>query len=214
MRKVPLIIGVLVLLALVDLGAKSWAQSQLASATKSRSQNVGAVSVRYEGLPDSVSGFPFAWSVLGDGKVGTATIELRDVTVSPLPMSLLRMKVTDLGVGRGAYFGSGRKIKSNGPVRVTVRLTAANLQAYYSGPVQLRPGYIRATVKGVVYDGKASVKGRTIVITDTQRGPTSLPMPGTEYLPCTPTGVGVSPSGVVLSCTSKSLPSYAANILK
>lgn len=213
MRKVLAVVAVLLLLTVVDLGAKSLAQSQLASASKSRSKNVDSVSVRYQGLPDSISGFPFAWDILSDGKVGDATIELRRVTVAPMSMRLVRARVQDLAVGRGALFANGRAVSGSGSVRVTVVLSSQDLGNYLSTPVQLRKGYFHAMVDGSVIDGQVSVDGRQIVIEDGEHDPVAIDMPSRDYLPCTPSSVSVGSGGMVLSCTTSKLPKAIAEVV-
>lgn len=207
------VIAVLLLLAVVDLGAKSLAQSQLASAANSRSKNVGSVTVRYKGLPDEISGFPFAWDILRDGKVGDATIELHQVSVAPMSMKLVRAQVKDLAVGRGALVANGRAVSGTGPVRVTVVLGAKDLSSYFSQPVQLRSGYFHGMVDDVVIDGKVSVDGRKIVVNDKENAPVAFDMPSRDYLPCTPSGVSVGSGGIVLSCTSPTLPKAVAAVV-
>lgn len=214
MRKLlPAVVAILLLFVLVDIGAKAFEQSQLASASKARSVNVGSVKVSFDGLPNGVSGFPYTLDVLADGKVSKATIEMRDVTVSPLSMKLVKVRVDDLDLGRSAAAGSARKVSGIGSARVTVVLSPRNIGDLLNTNVQLRSGYFNAVVDGTLIDGKVSVSGRQVVVDDGEHPPVKFDMPGKQYLPCTPKGVNVSASGMSLSCTTSTLPSAVAEIL-
>ena len=151
--------------------------------------------------------FPYSWNMTLSGTVSNATIDLHNIVVAPINMSLLRTQVKDLKLDRGAMFDGKARVSSTGPVQMTLVLSEANVRdALNAGTVVFRDKYVQVVLDGHTITGPLVVKGRYLVIQDKQH-PTKIPLPTTKYLPCQPTSAFVwHGSPIVTGCPSATLP--------
>ncbi len=200
MRKLLLVLLVVLVLVGLDFGARVFSEHQFDRATSTRVQNVGTVNSTFDQ-------FPYSWNMTLSGTVSKATIDLHNIVVAPINMSLLRTQVKDLKLDRGAMFDGKARVSSTGPVQMTLELTEANVRdALDAGTVVFRDKYVQVVLNGHTITGPLVVSGRYLVIQDKQH-PTKIPLPTTKYLPCQPTSAFVwHGSPIVTGCPSATLP--------
>lgn len=207
MRKLLAVVGLLVVLGLLDFGARWFTQYQVNTGTKAHTTNVGSVS-------SSLSQFPFVWNLTFGGKVSDATIDLHDVAMGPINVSDLRTQAKDLKLDQGELFGGKARISGAGPINVTAVLTKKNVgDAINATAIVFRDKYVQLNVSGHTVNGQIAISGRTILIKD-KRYPTRIPLPSTDLLPCNPTGASVATGGdIVVGCASPTLPAVLVNAI-
>jgi hypothetical protein len=205
MRKLLLVVLVVLVLVGLDFGARWFSEHQFDRRASTRVQNVGSVNTTFDQ-------FPYSWNMTLSGTVANATIDLNDIVVAPINMSLLRTQVKDLKIDRGSMLDGKPRVSSTGPVQVTLVLSEANVRdALDAGTVVFRDRYVQVVVNGHTITGPLVVKGRYLVIED-KTHPTKIPLPSTKYLPCQPTSAFVwHGSPIVTGCSSATLPPVLAD---
>jgi hypothetical protein len=200
MRKILIVVLVILGLVALDFGARVFSEHQFDSATATRVDNVGSVNTTFDQ-------FPYTWNMAVDGSVDSATIDLHNITASPINISLLRTQVKDLKLDRGAMFDGKARISSTGAIQVTAVLTEANVRdAINADTVVFRDKYVQVVLNGHTIVGPLVVKGRYLLIND-KHYPTKIPLPDKKYLPCQPTSAFVwHGSPIVTGCPSATLP--------
>jgi len=105
MRKLLLVLLVVLVLVGLDFGARLFSEHQFDRATSTRVQNVGSVNSTFDQ-------FPYSWNMTLSGTVSNATIDLHNIVVAPINMSLLRTQVKNLKLDRGAMFDGKARVSS------------------------------------------------------------------------------------------------------
>ncbi len=198
MRRIFSVIGVILLLVLLELSGRGCSNSLASGSIKSRFDNAGKVTVQSGDAP-------FLVYELGLGYLKNGSVTVHDVVASPVSISSLSMSAEKLRLSRGSLVGGTAKITGDGPYRIVAVLDAEDVRRSVNAPVRFHNRYVQTSVKGTTIDAKPVIKGDKIVLTDDDGATVSVPIPGTEYLPCTPTRVDVQ-NALVLRCVSATMP--------
>ena len=86
MRKLLLVVLVVLVLVGLDFGARLFSEHQFDRTASTRVQNVGSINTTFDQ-------FPYSWNMTLSGTVAKATIDLNDIVVAPINMSLLRTQI-------------------------------------------------------------------------------------------------------------------------
>jgi hypothetical protein len=199
-RKILLLISLAPLLVVAgvlvggDIWARRTAESEMSSAVDSHVAGVGSVETR-------IDSFPFLWHLLAGGKVPAIEVRLLDVQGYGVGVSELRFTVDDLEVGRAVLTGDV-KVAEVGQVGFEATITEAEVRRATGIDVRLAEG--QATVAGRPVEVAVTLDGR-ITMSSGGRAITSLPLPDSGLLPCTPTVRPIA-GALVGSCTADHLP--------
>lgn len=150
----------------------------------------------------------FNYWILGGLRNGSIT--LHGISASPMNIDRLKVAADDLRLDRIRLLSADAQVNGSAPYRITMRLSAQNLSGVLHTGVTFRGDHLIAQIDGDNMDVTPRIDGRTIVLSD-ERNTHEIELPGTEYLPCDPTGTSTSPAGITLSCSSDTLPSYLAD---
>lgn len=195
---------VIVVLMLIVLGvaARGCVDAVSSRAIEGNLVDVGEVTVASGDAP-----MVFHYWVMGGLQNGSIT--MHDISTSPMNIDRLKVSAEDLRLDRMKLISAKAKLNGSPPYRITMRLSAKNLSGVLHTSVTFRGNHLIAQIDGDNMDVAPKIQGRTIVLSD-ERNTHEIELPGTEYLPCDPTGLGTSSSGITVSCESDTLPPYLA----
>lgn len=199
------VLGVIIVIVLVELGARG-----CVNAVTSRSIESGAANVRKVNVASGDVPAVFHFFILGSLRNGSIT--MHDIMAAPVNISSLSVTAQNLRFSRGAMIKGRASLKGSPPYRTTVFLSAKNIGDALGTSVTFQSNYLVATIDGHNMNVVPKVKGRKIVIADDKYS-YDVPLPGTQYLPCKPATFGVG-NGVWVSCDSAVLPRFVAASMK
>ena len=196
------LIGIVLLLVVAEILARGCLDYNVSRSIKNETANVRKVTVASGDVP-----VLFYQGVLGH--LSNGTITMHDVVADPISMAQLSVSASKIDLSRGALVSSKAKITGTPPYVVTVILSPDNLRQVINHPVSFHTTYIQTTVNNHTVNAQPQIDGRFIVLKD-GTNTLRIPMPGTDYLPCQPTSLGVS-GAILLSCESSTLPKFLAD---
>lgn len=194
--------GIILLLVVVEFLARGCLDYNVARSITSKTANVRKVTVASGDVP-----VLFYQGVLGH--ISNGSITLHDVAADPINMAELNVSAQKIDLSRGAMVSGKAKITGTPPYLLTVILSKDNLRQVVNQPVSFNTTYVQTSVDNHVVNAQPQVDGRFIVLAD-GKNTVRIPMPGTDYLPCQPTSVGVN-NALLLSCVSSTLPKFLAD---
>lgn len=195
-------IGVIVLVAVVGVGSRGCINAVTARSIDNNTVGVRKVDVASGDVPAI-----FNFWVLGGLKNGSIT--LHDIVATPVNISSLQVTAANLRFSRTKMLSGKARLDGSPPYRTTIFLSPKNLSDSLNATVSFQSNYLVATIDGHNMHVIPKLDGRTIVIED-DRYTYEVPLPGAEYLPCTPDRFGVG-GGVSVSCESAKLPEIVAD---
>lgn len=205
MQKLFVVIGVVVLLVVLELAARGCTDARLASSIHSQTDHVGRVTV-------ASGDIPLLWNEYAMGRLSNGSITMHDIVSSPISVSMLRVSSAKLKVGRSAMLSGNAKITGSAPYSILVVLSAANISRELGTPVSFHGPNMRIDSNDSNITAVPVLHGRTVVFSS--GGATkSVPLPSTNVLPCTPTGISAQ-GALVVGCTSNTLPKVLADAVR
>ena len=187
------------LLAIGDIAAKHFAETQIASQV--RKHTTGVV-----GVKASISSFPFLGHLIVQGKVPKLDLAMTDVSGHGIDVARLDVVAKNIVLDRTALTGGEHvKIKGLDSMTVTAVISEATIRAMTHADVHLLDGKATLTLLGRTVDAGVSVQGKGVRIAVTPQLGTTVPLPDTNLLPCQ-VAVRVVPGALQLSCTATTLP--------
>ncbi len=199
------IFGIILLLVVVELLARGCLDYNVSRSISNSTENVRKVTVASGDVP-----VLFYQGVLGH--VSNGSITMHDVVADPISMAELTVSAPKIDLSRGAMVSGKAKITGTPPYLLTAILSKDNLRQVINEPVTFNTTYVQTSVDNHVINAQPQVDGRFIVLKD-GKYTVRIPMPGTDYLPCQPTSVGVN-NALQLSCESSTLPKFLADATK
>ncbi len=198
MRRPVIFIVILVVIEVVaDLGARSWAESEITSRAKAE-------------LPSSVHvdshihAFPFLIPLFTGGRVSEVDGHFENVDAGTLVLSSLNVELHDVRVDRDKLLHE-RKVRlvSIRDGTVSADITADALTAVLHVPIAITTNQIKVTVGGVAVT--ANVRVQSNAIDFGVPGVPRVPIPKTRLLPCA-TDITTLAGRVRVSCTIHNVP--------
>lgn len=199
------LIGIFLLLVVAEFLARGCVNYNISNSIENDTTNVGRVQVASGDIP-----VLFYLGVLG--YLSNGTITMHDIVAEPISMSQMSVSAAQLELSRGALVSSRAKVTGKPPYHITVILSPDNLRRELNQAVNFSGTYVQTSVDDHVVRAEPKLDGRFIVLDD-GKNEIRIPIPSTDYLPCEPTGIGVSGS-IALSCDSDTLPKALAEATK
>lgn len=196
-------LGVLAALGVaVDVGAKSYAQSEL----ESRARAEGAASASAD-----IDSFPFVGKLLAAGAAGDITLSMRDVATENVTFSTVVLALSDVKLDKGKLFSRKVEITDIDKGTITVGFDAAALGKRLGMPVEIDDGTVSVTVAGRVVAATPSVTAEgSIRLTATAGAPgapsLNVPIPQTRLVSCRVSRVKVDDGVLEASCDINEVP--------
>ena len=187
----------------VDVGAKSYAQSEL----EARARAEGAASASAD-----IDSFPFVGKLLLAGQAGDITFSLRDVTTERVTFSTVVLALSDVKLDKGKLFDRKVEITDIDKGTITVGFSAAELGKRLGGlPVTIDDGRVSVTVAGQVVAATPSVTAEGSIRLTAAAGvpgaPTfNVPIPQTRLVNCRVSRVKVEDGVLEASCDINEIP--------
>lgn len=198
-----LFLGVLAALGVAaDVGAKSYAQSEL----ESRARAEGAASASAD-----IDSFPFVGKLLASGAAGDITLSMRDVATENVTFSTVVLSLSDVKLDKGKLFSRKVEITDIDKGTITVGFDAAALSKRLGVPVTVDDGKVSVTVAGRVLAATPSVTAEgSIRLTAAAGVPgapsLNVPIPQTRLVSCRVSRVKVDDGVLEASCDINEVP--------
>ncbi len=192
----------ILVLVVVEVAARACVDAVTARSIEGDLVDTGEVTVAAGDVP-----MVFHYWILGGLQNGSVT--LHDISASPMNIDRLKVSAEDLRFARGQLLSANAKLTGSPPYRITMHLSADNLSGVLHTAVTFRGNHLIAQIDGENIDVAPRLEGRTIVLAD-ERNTHEVELPGTDHLPCDPTGFGTSAGGITVTCDSDELPPYLA----
>ncbi|MBS1849189.1 MAG: hypothetical protein JST73_13010 [Actinobacteria bacterium] len=197
--------GVIVLLVVIEGGTRACVNGVTSRSIQNNTLGVGHVSVA-SGAPPAA----FYYLILGELRNGSITLD--DISAAPVNISSLIVTSQNLRFDRAKLVTGKAKLGGTAPYTTTIYLSPKNLGDYLNATVTFTGTYLTATIDGHNLNVIPKLVGHEIVITDgTYRY--TVPLPGKEYLPCKPNGIGIG-NGITMSCSAATPPPIIARAAK
>lgn len=187
------------LLAAADVGARIWAENQVAAALDRQLQDVGRVDVGF-------SGFPFVGRALLFGEVDQVTITLEEVRRTEVTFATAGVRLSGIVVDRGAFFGD-REVRFEDIDRGTAfaEVSQDELSRLSGVQVTLEPGVAKLTSAAQTVRAAVTVRQGALVFQPLDAPAVSVPVPTFDFLPCVANGT-VLTGRVRVSCAVETIP--------
>ena len=196
-------LGVIAALGIaVDMGAKSYAQSEL----ESRARAEGAASASAD-----IDSFPFVGKLLASGNAGDITLSMRDVATERVTFSTVVLALVDVKLDKGKLFDRKVEITDIDKGTITVGFDAADLSRRLGMPVTIDDGEISVTVAGQVVAATPAVTAEGSIRLTASAGVAGMPslnvpIPQTRLVSCKVSRVTVDDGVLEASCDINEIP--------
>jgi hypothetical protein len=194
---------VLVVLAVADRAAASYAESQIEGAARDQLFGIAAIDVQ-------IHSFPFLGRLGAAGQVSRLDVRLDEVRGHGIDLESIRFDASDVRLERDALLHGDVHVTDVGSVHVTARISEAQVRSATHADVRLRDGRAEVVVGGKTLTATASVAAGRIRLSLDRLPALSVPLPDASLLPCD-VQIRVEPGAVVASCTNDDLPSFIAD---
>lgn len=179
--------------------ARKEAESQLESRLASASRELHDPDV-------SISSFPFLGRLLVNGSVVRIRARAADVDAGPLRLATVSVELHDVRLDRNRLIGKRQvDLRSIDKGVAEAEVTEAVLGAALGVPLELTPGKITVTVRGVRVTGSLRVDDNVLSVTGAGLPTLRLTVPDAPLLPCVTDGE-VLEGRVRLRCTIDEIP--------
>lgn len=196
------VVLVAILLVVVEVAARA-----CVGTVASRSVDRSLIDVRDVNVKNGDVPMVFHYWIMGGLRNGSIT--LYDISASPMNIHRLDVTASDLRFDRFKLLTAKARLNGSPPYRITMTLSGANLSGVIHSAVTFRGNHLISQIDGDNIDVAPKLEGREIVLSD-ERNTHRVELPGPEFLPCDPTGMGTSGAGITVTCESDTLPPYLA----
>lgn len=191
--------GVVLLLLVVDQGARLVAEGQLAARAREAATDPGSVDA-------SITSFPFIGRLLAAGSVPRVSIRVDDSRAGPVRLAAVVVEADGVELDRGAMFSGEVRVQAIDRGLVAVELDANGLTDALKVPVTVGDGQVRVGVRGVGVRAEVQVKEGVLGLRVAGLSALEVAIVRTPLIPCAATSVVVAGDRVRLSCELDELP--------
>jgi hypothetical protein len=198
------------LLALADVGARAYSESNIEEAIRDHSDAIVAVDA-------SIDSFPFVGRLVASGGVPHVDLHLTELAGAELAdIAEVRLQVDGMHLDRGVLLDDGRvRITGVDAVRVTAVIALDRLQELaraVGADLRAVDDALELTFSGRTLAVTVAIADGLVTLTADPLPPISVPVPSVSILPCAPDGTIVR-GRLELACRSDRLPALVVEAI-